>query len=249
MRVTRFSSSPPSPLVRWSALGACTLALGLASPPPAAAHDIAAEVTVQGFLKPEGQRLHLLLRVPVVALRDLDLPTRGAGYLDAESAEPLLEEAVERWITEPLELFEGEAKLRSPRIAALRVSLPSDRSFGTWEDAAAHLADTAGGETDLPWRQAMLDVRLEYAIASPESRFSIHPAFDRLGLRVVTVLRFLPPGGGVRAFEFVGDPGLVRLDPRWHQAALRFVALGFSHILDSTDHLLFLLCLVIPFRR
>jgi hypothetical protein len=41
----------------------------------------------------------------------------------------------------------------------------------------------------------------------------------------------------------------VRLDPRWHQAALRFVQLGFWHILGGTDHLLFLVCLVIPFRR
>ena len=41
---------------------------------------------------------------------------------------------------------------------------------------------------------------------------------------------------------------MVRLDPRWHQAAFRFVALGFEHILDGIDHLLFLLCLVIPFR-
>ena len=61
--------------------------------------------------------------------------------------------------------------------------------------------------------------------------------------------RFLPPGGGVRAFEFPGDPGLVQLDPRWHQAALQFVKLGFFHILDGADHLLFLVCLVIPFRR
>jgi hypothetical protein len=53
----------------------------------------------------------------------------------------------------------------------------------------------------------------------------------------------------VRAFEYEGDPGLVRLDPRWYQAALRFVNLGFFHILDGTDHLLFLFCLVIPFRR
>jgi hypothetical protein len=66
---------------------------------------------------------------------------------------------------------------------------------------------------------------------------------------VTTVLRFLPPGGEIRAFELHGDPGLVRLDPRWHQAALRFVQSGFLHILDGTDHLLFLLCLVIPFRR
>ena len=41
----------------------------------------------------------------------------------------------------------------------------------------------------------------------------------------------------------------MRLDPSWRQAALRFVELGFFHILDGTDHLLFLFCLVIPFRR
>jgi hypothetical protein len=79
--------------------------------------------------------------------------------------------------------------------------------------------------------------------------FSIQPRLARLGIRTLTVLRFLPPGGAVRAFEFQGEPGLVRLDPRWHQAALQFVKLGFTHILDGTDHLLFLFCLVIPFRR
>ena len=57
------------------------------------------------------------------------------------------------------------------------------------------------------------------------------------------------PTGETRAFEFHGDPGLLRLDPRWHQAALRFVVSGFWHILEGIDHLLFLFCLVIPFRR
>jgi hypothetical protein len=47
----------------------------------------------------------------------------------------------------------------------------------------------------------------------------------------------------------VGGAGLVRLDPSWYQAAAAFVRLGFFHILDGTDHLLFLLCLVIPFRQ
>jgi hypothetical protein len=41
----------------------------------------------------------------------------------------------------------------------------------------------------------------------------------------------------------------VHLDPSWRQAAWQFVKLGFFHILDGTDHLLFLGCLVIPFRR
>ena len=95
----------------------------------------------------------------------------------------------------------------------------------------------------------MLDVLFDYPIQSDRSPFSIDPAFGRLGLHVVTALRFLPPGGAVRAFEYQGNPGLVRLDPRWYQASFRFVQLGFFHILDGTDHLLFLFCLVIPFRR
>jgi len=53
----------------------------------------------------------------------------------------------------------------------------------------------------------------------------------------------------LRGFEFYGDPGLVRLDPSWFQAVRLFVAEGFRHILSGTDHLLFLFCLVIPFRR
>src|SRR5258706_136077 len=135
-------------------------------------------------------------------------------------------------------------------MVAARVSLPWDRSFATYEEAVAHLAGPPLPETtELYWNQGLLDVWLDYGVRSPQSRFSIHPGLGRLGLHVVTVLRFLPPGGAVRAFELLGDPGLVRLDPRWHQAAVRFVELGFFHILDGTDHLLFLLCLVIPFRR
>jgi hypothetical protein len=90
---------------------------------------------------------------------------------------------------------------------------------------------------------------MDYPIQSDRSRFSIHPGYERLGLRVVTVLRFLPPNGAVRGFEFTEDPGLLRLDPSWLQASLRFVQLGFWHILGGIDHLLFLFCLVIPFRR
>jgi HupE / UreJ protein len=92
-------------------------------------------------------------------------------------------------------------------------------------------------------------VLLEYPIRSDASEFAIHPRFDRLALRVSTALRFLPAAGTTRAFELHGDPGLVRLEPRWHQAALRFTESGFWHILAGTDHLLFLACLVVPFRR
>jgi hypothetical protein len=225
-------------------------ALALALPSSSAAHDVPADVTVQAFLEPEGSRLHLLVRAPLAALRDIDYPTRGPGYLDLPRVDASLRQAANLWIADQVELYEDDVRLPPPRIVAARVSLPSDRSFGSYEEAVAHLtAAPLPSETELYWSQGMLDVWFEYPIRSERSRLSIHPDLARLGLHVTTVLRFLPPGGAVRAFDLSGDPGLVRLAPQWHQAVLRFVELGFRHILDGTDHLLFLLCLVIPLRR
>ncbi|MBI2073308.1 MAG: HupE/UreJ family protein, partial [Gemmatimonadetes bacterium] len=183
-------------------------------------------------------------------MRDIQWPVRGPGYLEVGRAEPLLRDAARLWIAGYVELYEGGTRLRNEQLVAARVSLPSDGSFAGYESALAHV--TGPGlpvSTELIWQQALLDVLLEYPIASDSAWFSIRPALAHLGLRTTTVLRFLPPGRAERAFEYLGDPGLVRLDPRWHQAALRFVQLGFSHILSGVDHLLFVLCLAIPFRR
>ena len=238
-------------IVTPSVMAALVAGLLLALPSGTAAHDVPADVLVQAFVKPDGQRLHLLVRVPLVAMRDINFPTRGsAGYLDLARVDATLRDAAILWIGDEVELYEGETRLGNQRLVAARVSLPSDRSFGTYEDALAHvMGQRLPNDTELYWQQGMLDVLFQYPIQSDRSNFSIHLGLWRLGLRVVTVLRFLPPGGVVRAFQYPSDPGLVRLDPRWHQAALRFVELGFFHILDGIDHLLFLGCLVIPFRR
>jgi hypothetical protein len=236
--------------MRPALLLALSAAVATVAPPPAAAHDVPADVTVQAFLKPEGQHLSLLVRTSLAALRDVVYPTRGPLYLDLARADASLRQAANLWIADAVEIYEDDDRLSSPRIVAVRVSLPSDRSFATYEDARTHvMGPPLPDDTEIYWSQAMLDVLFEYPIRAEASRFSIRPGFGRLGLRVVTALRFLPPGGAVRAFELEGDPGLIRLDPRWHQAALRFVELGFRHILGGTDHLLFLLCLVIPLRR
>jgi len=219
-----------------------------------AAHDIPNDVTVQTFLKPEGQRLRLLVRAPLNAMRDLDYPrpagSRNADLLDLARAERSLRDAATLWLSDFLELYENDQPLGAPQVVAVRAALQSDKSFASYEEALAHvtgppLPDT----TEFFWSQGLLDVLFEYPIQSDRSLFSIRPKLARLGIRTLTVLRFLPPGGAVRGFEFYGDPGLVRLDPRWHQAAFQFVKLGFFHILDGVDHLLFLACLVIPFRR
>jgi len=214
------------------------------------AHDIPADITIHSFFKPEGQRLHFLLRVPLKAMKDIEFPKRGPGYIDLDRADQYLRDGAEQWISNFTEILENDAPLPKPKIVDARVSLESDKSFASYEEALAHVTGPRlASNIDLYWEQGMLDVLFEYPIQSDRSDFSIHPAFERLGLRVVTVLRFLPATGVTRAFEFLGDPGTVRLDPRWYQAAARFVELGFYHILEGTDHLLFLFCLIIPFRR
>ena len=219
-----------------------------------AAHDIPNDVTIQTFLKPEAQRLRLVVRVPLQAMRDMDYPkprgTTRADLMDLGRADDTLRDASTLWISDFLDVYENDARLPKPTVAAVRASLPSDRSFTSYEDAVAHVTGPPlPADSEFVWSQGMLDVLFEYPIQSDRSNFSIEPRLARLGIRTVTVLRFLPPGGAVRAFEFYGDPGLVRLDPSWRQAAWQFVKLGFFHILDGTDHLLFLGCLVIPFRR
>ena len=214
------------------------------------AHDIPASVLVQGFVRPQGDRLLVIVRAPLAAMRDIVFPLRDDGLLDLARARTSLENAAMTWIAHDLELYEGNVRLGAPRLAAVRASLPSDRSFVSFDAALANVTGPPlAPETTLYWNQALLDILLEYPIASDRSAFSIRPTLARLGVHVVTVLRYQPPGGAERAFEYAEDPGLVYLDPRWHQAALRFVELGFAHILIGTDHLLFLLCLVVPFRR
>ena len=233
--------------IRNISLGLCVSAVLCLT---ALAHDIPADITVQSFLKPEGHTLRFLVRVPMKAMRDIEFPKRGPGFLDLDRVDEYLRDGAEQWISNFTEIDEGDTRLPKPKIVEARVSVESDKSFATYEDALAHVMGPRLPSTmELYWDQAMLDVLFEYPIQSDTADFSIHPAFERLGLRTVTVLRFMPPSGVVRAFEFLGDPGLVRLDPHWYQAAFRFVQLGFFHILEGTDHLLFLFCLIIPFRK
>lgn len=228
---------------------AALLLAGLLANRPAMAHEVPADVRVHVFFRPAPGKLELLLRVPLAAMTDIDIPTRGPGYLELARVDAALRDATRLWLIDNIEILENGHPLPTPRIAEARVTLPSDRSFRGWSEARAHVAGPRLADPlDLYWNQQLMDVLLEYPIASEGSGFELRLRFDRLGLRVVTGLRFLAPGGGERAFELHGDSGMVALDPRWHQAASRFAAAGFRHILDGLDHLLFLLCLLVPFR-
>jgi hypothetical protein len=229
--------------------GLLLIALAIGSA-PVAAHEIPTDVRITAFVRPQQDRLQLLMRVPLAAMREVDMPLRGPGYLDLEHADAALRTAVSLWLADNLTLQENDAPLGTPTITALRVSLASDRSFADVETALAHLrGPPLPARTDLYWNQQLLDVQLDYPIRSAQARFAIDARLARLGLRVAIALHFIPQQGVERAFQLHGDEGLVRLEPSWTQAAVRFVGDGFRHILEGTDHLLFIASLVIPLRR
>ena len=213
------------------------------------AHDIPSRVTVYAFVKPEGNELTVLLRVPMEALGEVSFPLRGPGFLQFSEAQFALDDAARIYITESLNFYENGEELLEKQLERTRVSLPSNRSFTSYDVALDNITSPPlDDSTDLFWRQGVLDVLVTYSIQSEDSDFSVNPELGTLSDQTTTVLRFLVPNGAERVFNYLGNPGVVELDPRWHQAALRFIEMGFEHILEGIDHLLFLFCLVIPLR-
>lgn len=220
-------------------------------------HEVPERVAINAFVRPEAGVLRLVARVPLEAMRDVDFPIRADGTLDVAGATALLPDAAQLWVAGYLTAYENGRALEGARVAATRISLPSDRAFESYEGALAHLgAEPLGEDTGLRWQQALFDVVIEWPITSPTSRFALEPRLAHLGVRTVTVLRFLPYAaeanarvGELHAFTYSGDPGRIDLTPSAARAARRFVALGFSHIVGGIDHILFVLCLVLPVRR
>jgi len=214
-----------------------------------AAHEIPADVVIQTIVKAEGEQLNFVVRVPLAAMRDVNFPESN-GYLLISEADETLRSAATVWIAQEVSLYEGDRLLEDWVIESVRLSLPSDRSFDSYDKALRHLSGPRlTDDIDLVREQALLDVLIRYPIESDIADFSIAPKFARLGLQTTTVVRFVHTNDVERVFELSGDPGLVRLDPRWHHAFFRFISSGVGHILDGPDHLLFVICLLIPFRR
>src|SRR6267143_1801874 len=143
---------------------ACAISCACVSTSPALAHDIPADVKINAFFRPAGDRLELLVRLPLAALIDTDFPTRGA-YLDLARADEPIRGGVKVWLTDNIDVYENGAQLEKPRVVAALVSLPSDKSFASFAQARAHaLGSPLSSDLDLYWSQQLLDVLLEYPI-------------------------------------------------------------------------------------
>jgi hypothetical protein len=210
--------------------------------------DLPSQVVLQGFIKPEEDRLQLLVRIPLVLLASFGLPKRGPGYLDLARIDNRLRDAA-GMAGRQIEVFEDGRRL-VPATGQTRVATASDRSFESYASAWAHLhGPPLPVDTDLYWNQGFLDAELAYPIRSSRANFSVRVnVAPELGQRLTLHLEFLSAAGPVRRYDLPGRSPRVSLDPRWFEAAGIFGASGFTDAF-VIDRLLFLLCLVAPFRR
>ena len=209
--------------------------------------DLPPEVVLQGFVKPEEGRIQLLLRLPLVLLSNFSPPKRGPGYIDLDHIDTTLRQ-VAAATGRQIELSVDGTTL-APTTRELRLSLLSDRSFASYTSALAHLqGPPLPTGTDLFWNQGFLDLRLEYLAPGPSSNIWIRVNVPELGNRLKLRLEYLPIGEPARSLEIAGDAGWIPLNPRWYDAAWLFVKGGFVDAF-AVERLLFILCLVAPFRR
>ncbi len=232
----------------WCALAAALVVLMLHA--TLSAHDIPDEIVVQSYVTPREHQLQVLLRVPLLAIADANLPKDGTGYLAMAYLDPALREAANQ-ISNGIVFLEGDERLIRYDMANARISLPSDRSFDSYEGAltrvrGAKLPDS----TQIFYNQGFLDLELNFPIQSRDSLFSMRVLFGRgLAQRTATYINFIRADGAVRSFRIHDDTPLVRLDPKVHQAAWVFLTAGFYRFLDGLDHLLFVIALAVPYRR
>src|SRR5688572_17788683 len=101
-----------------------------------AAHDIPDEIAIQTYVRPQQNQLQVLLRVPLLAIADANLPKDGTGYLAMPYVDDALREAANQ-ISNGIVFLEGDERLTRYEVANSRISLPSDRSFDTYTAALA----------------------------------------------------------------------------------------------------------------
>ncbi len=224
---------------------ACAFAvLGWVLATGASAHEFKLDAVMTSFVKIEPDRADLVIRAPLYLFKQEKFPIKNAQVDIADSA-PALERAIDG-IKHDVVLFEDGEPL-SPSTARARLSLPSDRSFESYDRAASHVSEPIASDTQIYVDQGYVDAHLVYPIRSPKSVFAIRTtAAPEMGTYLKMTVRYLPLGEDGRAIMLTSQSGIVSLNPTWYGAAAAFVGFGIEHILTGTDHQLFLLSLIIP---
>jgi hypothetical protein len=226
------------------ALRAFAVAAPLLCAAVAWAHEFTLEALISAFFKVGQGEAHLVVRAPLYLFKEVRFPVKNIE-IDVDHAGDAVQRALaalQRGI-----VVEENGIALPVLNASARLSLPSDRSFASYDEAVRHVATPVAADTRIVVDQGYVDAHFVYRTASTDGVFSLRTsAGAEIGTKLA--LRYIGAGGEERAVLVRSGSGAVELNPSVWGAARGFIGLGVQHIVTGVDHLLFLLCLIIPLR-
>lgn len=212
----------------------------------ARAHEFTLDAAINAFVTVEPGEAHLVARAPLYLFKSTRFPVKNIE-IDVPQSGAAIERALAA-IQKDIVIFENGRKLTASR-ATGRLSLPSDRSFQSYDEALRHVSEPVAPDTQIYIDQGYVDAHITYPLQTTNPEMFIRTtAGPEFGDALKVTVRYKPLDGESRTLIMTSRGGTVALNPTWWRAASGFVVLGMEHILTGFDHMLFLLCLIIPLR-
>jgi hypothetical protein len=210
-------------------IGGCLLA-----PTLAYGHDVTVDQVVEMTVRPLGNRLLVRLHVPATVLGEAKLPRLDDGRLDPAAVDRLLP-VVAADTARNLDLRQDDVSLGSPvamaTLGADHVSVDVELEYAL--DARPNrLRQGSGGQDGSRHISARLNAFQGTQLQPPR-----------------TDARYLPASGEAQNISVTGAPRRVTFDPGPIETVRQFAAGALGAVLGAGDHLLFLVCLLLPVRR
>src|ERR1700736_1608701 len=139
-------------LAAWS-----LLAFAVACAQIVRAHEFKLDAVINTFVKIEPGEAQLVIRAPLYLFKSAKFPVNNVE-IDVDKSAPAVERALAA-IQHDITLFENDRPLVASH-ASGRLSLPSDRSFESYEQAASHVAAPLEAGTSIYIDQGYVDARI-----------------------------------------------------------------------------------------
>lgn len=186
--------------------------------PAALAHDVIVEQRVEMAIHPSGDRLRIQMRVPVSAIPEAKLSVVGETA-DAASVERALQV----------------------------VAADAARNLDVWHEESAVPPSGVAAQFS-PDRRAV-EIELTYPTADVDGFSARVNAFTGTPLQPVrTIVEYVPRAGPPQSVSVAGPARRIAFDPDLGEAVAECAARALSAVLSAGDHLLWLLCVLLPLR-
>src|SRR6266568_4382135 len=136
----------------------------------ARAHEFKLDAVINAFVTVEPGEAHFVVRAPLYLFKSAKFPVKNAE-IDVPQSGPALERALAA-LQHAIIIFEDGRKLTASK-AAGRLSLPSDKSFQTYDEALRHVAEPVEPDTQIYVDQGYVDAHIVYPLQAANLELSI----------------------------------------------------------------------------